>query len=297
MTESKEKSESAERKEDKSLSDKIKDYIKNILDFSTFDKKTILYIIIFSAIMVVTVLLFLYMIFIDETFLYRLIIDWVVNPIWLLGFWGIFIFLIVMMLQGIIAPIPSEVVLIASGMIYGLFVGSIMGVIGSMAAGLLCYYISVKGGRPMAEKFIGEKSIELIDDLLEKYGSPIIFIGRVIPFIPFDPISFASGVLEIDAKKYSLATFVGVVPRVIFYCFLGDLLRQDLTYPVDYTQVDPDQFSAQAELFNLVLIIIAVVMLGGFGLIYFLSLLKDKRMSPTEKEKKKLSKIDTSKSE
>ncbi len=53
----------------------------------------------------------------------------------MLGFWGIFLFIGIMAIQGLIIPIPSEIVLLSTGMIWGILWGGIMGIIGSMAAG------------------------------------------------------------------------------------------------------------------------------------------------------------------
>ncbi|MHA1762797.1 MAG: TVP38/TMEM64 family protein, partial [Promethearchaeota archaeon] len=247
----------------KTFSEKLKNYFKNLLDFSQFDKITIFYIIIFLAVMGITVYVLYYMFFIDDTFLYRIVVEWIVNPIYLLGIIGIFLFLLIMALQGVIAPIPSEVVLIATGMIYGFVVGGIMGTIGSVAAGIFCFFLSRKGGRPLAEKFVGTNALLLIDELIHKYGSGIIFVGRFLPFIPFDPVSYASGLVDMDSKKYSLATFLGSIPRAFFYAYLGASLG--VQPPVNIGDLDPAQFQYQASLFNMILLYIAVVLIKRFG--------------------------------
>ncbi|GAG85872.1 unnamed protein product, partial [marine sediment metagenome] len=122
-----------------------------------------------------------------------------------------------MAIQGLLVPIPSEVVLLATGMIWGWFFGGIMGIIGSMAASLLCFYISRKGGRPLAKKFVGESGLNMADNLIKKYGITAIIISRFIPFISFDVISYASGLVDIDVKKYSIGTLIGSIFRAFFY--------------------------------------------------------------------------------
>ncbi len=249
---------------------KLKKYFKNLFDFSQYDKKTIVYIIVFILIIGLSGYLFYYLVFIDDTLLYRIVVEWVVNPIYLLGFIGIILFVVIMGLQGIIAPIPSEVVLLATGMIYGFVLGGIMGSIGSVAAGVLCYYISKKGGRPLAEKFVGEKALSMIDELIHKYGTGIIIVARLLPFIPFDPISYASGLVDMDVKKYTLGTAIGSIPRAFFYAWLGFSLG--IQPPININDLDPDQFASQAALFNTVLLIIAIVFIVGFGLYYLYSI-------------------------
>ena len=271
-----EKEESINQKVTKKpFSERIKIYFKNLLDFSQYDRSTLFYIVIFLAVMVITLYVLYYMFFVDDTFLYRIVVEWIVNPIYLLGIIGIFLFILIMGLQGVIAPIPSEVVLIATGMIYGFVWGGIMGTIGSVAAGVFCFYLSRKGGRPLAEKFVGENALLLIDELIHKYGSGIIVIARFLPFVPFDPVSYASGLVDMNPKKYTIATFLGSIPRAFFYAYLGASLG--IQPPVNINDLNPEQFANQAALFNNILLIIAIVLVIGFTSYYLYSLYWQKK--------------------
>ena len=271
-----------------SVSTKIKNYFKNLIDFSNFDRKTIFYIIVFITIMVVTVYLLIYIIFIDDTILYRFVVEWIVNPIASLGIIGIFLFVIVMAIQGIIVPIPSEVILIAAGLIYGTLGGGIMGIIGSVGAGLLCYYLSRKGGRPLARKFVGDRALNMADDFIHKYGIWAILIFRFIPFIPFDPVSYASGLVDMDVKKYSLGTFLGSIARAFFWAWLGDSFLGEIPGPpYDLNALDPAQFQAQANLFNIILLIMVAILIIGFMAFYFYSRLWEKKKREQNRRKYK----------
>ena len=238
------------------LTTKLKNYCKNLFDFSQLDTKTIIYIVIFIILIGISVFLLYYNYFVDNTFIYILIADWFVNPIHELGFIGIFLFIIIMGVQGLLVPIPSGVVLLSTGIIWGWLLGGIMGVIGSMAAGLLCFYVSRRGGRPLAKKFIGEKAIDMADDLIHKHGIKAIIIARLIPFISFDVISYASGLVDIDLKKYSIGTLIGSVFRAFFYSVLGVLLG--FSPPIDTGDVA--LMKSQAEVFNWVLLIVLAVL-------------------------------------
>jgi len=252
---------------------KLKKYLKRIFDFSHYDKKTILYIVIFIFLVIISLVLLYYNYFIDNTFIYRLIAVWFVNPIYELGFIGIFLFIGIMAIQGLLVPIPSEVVLLATGMIWGWFLGGIMGIIGSMAAGLLCFYVSRRGGRPLAEKFVGERAIDMADDLIHKYGIKAIVISRFIPFISFDVISYASGLVDIDIKKYTIGTLIGSIFRAFFYSTWGFLLG--FNPPINTSDVE--LIEEQAMVFNIVLLIILAVLALMFLAYYFVSKYYEKK--------------------
>ena len=98
-----------------SFSGKLKKYIKNLFDFSTYDTQTKFYIAIFLFLFAISVYLLYYIYFVDPTFLYRIVVEWFVNPIFLLGIIGIFLFIAIMAIQGLLVSIPSEIVLLAAG--------------------------------------------------------------------------------------------------------------------------------------------------------------------------------------
>lgn len=237
---------------------KIHDYFKNIFDFSEYGYKTIVYIILFLLLLVFSVLLLYWIYFVDKAFIYRIVIQWFVNPIYSLGFIGIFLFLMIMAIQGLLVPIPSEIVLLAAGMIWQFIGGGIMGIIGSMAAGLLCFYISRKGGRPLAEKFVGKTAIDMADEYINKYGIVTIIITRFLPFIAFDPISYASGLVDLDVKKYSIGTLIGSVPRAFFYSYLGSILISsgDISLPLDLENLPKDVLNTYAATFNNIMLVV-----------------------------------------
>ena len=243
---------------------KFKKYIKSLFDFSQLDKKTILYIIIFMFLIIISIVLLYYNYFVDKTFIFTLVAEWFVNPIHKLGFIGIFLFIAVMAIQGLLVPIPSEIVLLATGMIWGWALGGFLGIIGSMSAAILCFYVSKKGGRPLVKKFVGENAIDMADDLIQKYGIKVIIISRFIPFISFDVISYASGLVDIKVKTYSLGTLIGSIFRAFFYSIWGDLLG--FKPPIDTSDVQ--LIESQAGVFNWILLVVLGILVVMF-LAYF----------------------------
>ena len=269
--------------EKQTFSAKLKKYFKNLIDFSQIDKKTILYIVIFIFLVVISIFLLYWNYFVDRTFIYLIIAKWFVNPIFELEILGMFLFIGIMAIQGLLVPIPSEIVLLATGMIWGWALGGFMGVIGSMAAALLCFYVSKKGGRPLAKKFVGENAIDMADDLIQKYGIKVIIISRFIPFISFDVISYASGLVDIDVKKYSIGTLIGSIFRAFFYSIWGALLG--FTPPIDTTDVQ--LIEDQAGIFNMILLIVLAVLAGMFLAYFLLAKYYEKK----KQDRKDLSKV------
>jgi uncharacterized membrane protein YdjX (TVP38/TMEM64 family) len=90
-----------------------------------------------------------------------------------------------------------------------------------MLGAILCYYISKFYGRPAAEKFVGKKALDASDKFFDKYGPFAILIARLLPFISFDAVSYASGLTNISLWSFLWSTGLGQLPATIVYSVLG----------------------------------------------------------------------------
>lgn len=268
-----------EKSRKKSFSLNAKNYLKNLFSFSQYNKKTIFYILIFMSLVVLSLGLLYYNYFVNPQFLYTVVINFFVNPVYELGVIGILLFVLIMAFQGLLVPIPSELVLLATGMIWGLFGGGVFGVIGSMAAAMLCFYVSRKGGRPLAEKLVGASAIDMADHFIYKYGMGAIILARFLPFVAFDPVSYASGLVDMDVKKYALGSLIGSIPRAFFYSWLGSSLitSYGVTLPINIGELPQVVIDDLSNSFNLILLIILAILAVMFGLYYLVGKLYEKK--------------------
>ncbi len=231
-------------------------------------------VILFSLLVLVSIAV-LIVSFVKKTFLFELVRDYFLLPLEAIGYWSILLFLVLMIVQSLIVPIPSELVLLAGGMLYGSWLGAwgvvlgvAVGVVGSVLSGVVTYYIANKGGRPILEATgeyvkIADKFVFAMDLWIEKWGIWAIITGRAIPVIMFDPISYAAGISNIKWKMYNLATFIGSIPRAIFYAVIG---YQMVTAPgwIDIHNLTPEQLDTAAGNFNLIFYIIFGVLILMF---------------------------------
>lgn len=187
--------------------------------------KKIVMVILFTLIVIISIAVLVWT-FVDETFLFSLIRDYFILPLLNIGWWAYLVFLALMILQSLIAPIPSELILLSAGMIFGLWPGMVIGVIGSVISGIVTYFLAVKGGRPIIESAgeyvsLADKFILVVDIWIARWGIWAIIVGRAVPLIMFDPVSYAAGLSNIKWKPYTLATFIGSIPRAFFFAFFG----------------------------------------------------------------------------
>lgn len=117
-----------------------------------------------------------------------------------------------MILQAIIAPLPAFLITFANASLFGAFWGAVLSWSSAMAGATLCFYIARILGRDIVEKLTGKTVLQSMDTFFARYGQHTILICRLLPFVPFDPISYAAGLTSIRFRHFFLATAIGHRP-------------------------------------------------------------------------------------
>jgi len=226
----------------------------------------IIFALMFSFIVIVTIILFI-LLLIDNTLLFRLITNYFLKPINQLHVTlKILIFFGFMILQSIIAPIPSELILTTGGILFHWW-GIPIGVAGSMLSATISYYISKRGGRSIIDASgdklkIIDRTVIIFDKWIERWGLWAIILSRAVPFIAFDNVSYAAGIAKIEDSHYLIATLIGSIPRTAFYCFMGIKLLGENS--IEDLINNPTLIESTASQFNLIFYILFGIMIFAF---------------------------------
>ncbi len=132
-----------------------------------------------------------------------------------LGPAGVFL---LMVLEGLGLPFPSEVIMVFAGFLsvgnVGLFVVyALAGSVGGFVGNLLLYYISVYGGRPLIlfiGRYVGlkEEHLQRTEKWFDARGEWTVFFGRFVPgFRSY--MSVPAGVSKMNVVRFSILTFSG----------------------------------------------------------------------------------------
>lgn len=57
-------------------------------------------------------------------------------------------------------------------------------------------------GREVVEKLTGKTVLDSMDGFFTRYGKHTITVCRLLPFVPFDPISYAAGLTSIRFRSF-----------------------------------------------------------------------------------------------
>ena len=105
---------------------------------------------------------------------------------------------LLMILQAIAAPLPAFLITFANASLFGAFWGGLLSWTSSMAGAALGFFT--------------------------RYGKHTILVCRLLPFVPFDPISYAAGLTSIRFRSFFIATGLGQLPATIVYSWAGSML-------------------------------------------------------------------------
>lgn len=131
--------------------------------------------------------------------------------------------LILIFLENIFPPIPSELILLASGFLItktnlNIFIMIIFATLGSLLGGILLYYLAsllnkntlIKLINSKALRFLNlkEKDIDLSFNWFNKKGNISVLICRCIPILR-SLISLPAGIFKMSILKFLLYTTIG----------------------------------------------------------------------------------------
>lgn len=145
-----------------------------------------------------------------------------------MGAWAPLASIGLMMFQAVIAPLPAFVVTFANAALFGWVFGAVLSWTGAMLGAALCYGIACWYGRSVVERFAPAQAVQRFDTLSNRWGHWTVLVARLLPFVPFDPISYAAGLARLPFTRFLIATGVGQLPATIAYSTAGDLLAVDM---------------------------------------------------------------------
>jgi len=155
-----------------------------------------------------------------------------------LGYPGI---TLVMFLENIFPPIPSEIVMPFAGFLVAdngemTFPGIVIaGTLGSVLGALVIYYVGVWADDLVIRRFIrrygryftvSEQDLDRALSFFDRYGEAIVFFGRLIPIIR-SLISLPAGMKRMPLRRFLLFTALGTSIWTALLSAAGVILKEN----------------------------------------------------------------------
>ncbi len=141
---------------------------------------------------------------------------------------GPILYIILQVIQTVVAPIPGQVVGSVGGFLFGGW-GILWTTIGSLLGYWIVFMISRRFGRPLLEKIFKKSSIEKFDFIINaKAASLIIFAIFLLPGFPDDIVCYIAGLTQLSIKRLMVISVLGRLPTIILTNFLGAGISDNL---------------------------------------------------------------------
>lgn len=140
-----------------------------------------------------------------------------------LGVWGPVAYIAGYVLATVLFA-PGVILTLASGVIFGLFWGTVYTVIGATLGAACAFLVARYLARGFVERRLAERPrFQAIDRAVGRQGFKIVFLMRLSPIFPYNLLNYALGLTRVRFSDYLLAC-VGMIPGTLLYVYYGKAL-------------------------------------------------------------------------
>ncbi len=136
------------------------------------------------------------------------------------GIFGPLAYILLQILQTVLAPIPGGVISPIGGFLFG-WLGVLWTSIGATLGAWIVFYISKRYGRRLVEKIVKKEAVDKFDFILGRRAALILFLLFLIPGLPDDTICYVGGLTKVPIKTLLVIFFVGRLPAVVVNNYFG----------------------------------------------------------------------------
>lgn len=130
-----------------------------------------------------------------------------------------------LLLADIFLPTPSSLIMIANGALFGLWMGAVLSLLGSLGATLLGYGLGA-WGQVALNRWLGPGALAAGKRLLDRYGMLAVMVTRPIPLLA-ETVAVVAGTAGMSFRKVLAGSIAGLLPTVAIYAWAGASLETD----------------------------------------------------------------------
>lgn len=131
---------------------------------------------------------------------------------------------LLMVFQGVVAFLPSYIIIAANSKLFGLVIGVLLSWAASLAGSAVCFFITRYFLGDVLGRLTEKLGLKDADRSVGRYGFHMVLLTRLLPFVPFDLISYLSGITAIGFRQFIIATGIGQLPVILIYSITKGML-------------------------------------------------------------------------
>ncbi|WP_033291701.1 TVP38/TMEM64 family protein [Amycolatopsis jejuensis] len=126
-----------------------------------------------------------------------------------------------------VAPIPRTVFNLAAGLLVGSVAGVVIALAATTIAAGLSFGLARLLGRDLILRHLHRAPVRAVNERLSGGGVLAVTSLRLIPLVPFAPLSYLCGVSSVKLLPYLAGTALGSIPGTIAVVVFADALTGD----------------------------------------------------------------------
>ncbi|MFC4559501.1 TVP38/TMEM64 family protein [Virgibacillus kekensis] len=185
-----------------------------------------------------------------------------------LGFWAPVIILLVFTIRPF-TLVPLSIFAIATGMIFGQYMGTLYIVIGTVLGATASFIVMKKFFKDAKIEDDSKETLRQLKKDLESHGFKSVLMLRVAPVLNFDLVTFVCSKTDVYLWKYIAGTALGTLPGSFMFGFFGSSLLK--LNPV-----------------NLIILTVIIIVIAGLSYVMYKQLGKKYNLLKLQEEIKEL---------
>lgn len=120
----------------------------------------------------------------------------------------------------LVLPIPSSLVMMASGALLGPLTGTVSSFLGAMTGALLGFLLCRRFGQIAFHRLVGDAEYARVSAFLERYGAWAILLSRSVPMLT-EVTSCVAGLGSMPLGRFLALASAGTLPLCAVYAIIG----------------------------------------------------------------------------
>ena len=120
----------------------------------------------------------------------------------------------------VILPVPSSAVMVAHGALFGVVLGALLSLLGSVGAAMAGFGVGRRGG-PLLDRLVPPAERRRADALLRRWGVLAVVVTRPVPLLAETTVIVAGATGSLSWRRVAGAAAVGSIPAAVLYAIAG----------------------------------------------------------------------------
>lgn len=125
---------------------------------------------------------------------------------------------VTLLVADVLVPVPSSVVMVAHGALYGVVTGALLSLAGGTGAAVVGWWLGRRAD-PL-RRYTDDAERSRAERLLARWGVVAVAVTRPVPLLA-EAVAIAAGAGRLPLRKVALAAAVGTVPVAVAYAVAG----------------------------------------------------------------------------